>query len=102
MKQTPRSIRLGVVAASLLISACDRAEWQGWVYPNRNDLTDSIQIGTFKSLEQCGTSAKAVIIRFEERRDEDGEPIRGDYECGFKCKPDGGLGGLNVCEKTER
>ena len=23
------------------------------------------------------------------------------YECGFKCKPSG-MGGLNVCERTER
>jgi hypothetical protein len=87
---------------ALALSACEQRDWQGWVYPDRNNLADDIPIGAFSTLNQCGASARAVLIRLEERRDEDGEQIIGDYECGYKCKPDGGLGGLNVCERTER
>ena len=95
-------MRFAAALLLLALSGCDNARWQGWVYPAASDLTDDIPIGRFTSLDQCRASAKAVLTRTEERRDEDGEPIKGDYECGFKCKPDGGLGGLNVCEKTER
>lgn len=87
---------------AVLLAGCDRAPWQGWVYPSASDLTDDIPIGRFDSLEQCRGSAKAVLARTEERRDGDGEAIKGDYECGYKCKPDGGMSGSNVCEKTER
>lgn len=93
--------RLAALAA-LLIAGCEQSkDWQGWVYPDRNDLTDDIPIGAFSTRDECAATAKAILIRFE-NRDENGDEIIGDYECGFKCKPDGGLGGLNVCEKTER
>lgn len=85
----------------LALCGCEQREWQGWVYPAAYDLTDDIRIGHFKSLEECRASAKAILVRTEERQDEDGEPIKGDYECGYQCKPDGGMGGLNVCQKTE-
>jgi hypothetical protein len=93
-----------VIAAALspLLTGCDQAPWQGWVYPAASDLTDDIPIGHFESLEQCRASAKAILVRTNERQGEDGSSMTGDYECGFKCKPDGGLGGLNVCEKTEK
>ena len=85
----------------LSLSACNQpTEWQGWVYPNRSDLTDDIPIGAFKSLEECRISSRAVLARVEKY--EDGEKVEGDYECGFKCKAEDGPGGLNICEKTER
>lgn len=94
--------QLFLILVVAFVAGCDKPQWQGWVYPDRNDLTDDIPIGAFSTLGQCGASAKAIIIRLEERRDEDGELIQGDYECGYKCKPDAGIGGLNLCEKTER
>ena len=85
----------------LLLAACDQApQWKGWVYPNKADLTDDIAIGAFQTLSECRKSATEILER--ENLYEQSEKIEGDYECGFKCKPDGGLGGLNVCEKTER
>lgn len=95
-------MRPGILLTALLLTACQKPEWKGWVYPNRSDLADDIPLGAFETLEQCRASALAVLERTQERRDENGDEIVGDYECGFQCKPDGGLGGLNVCKKTER
>ena len=89
-----------VGAFALVLCSCDQAPWQGWVYPNRSNLTDDIAIGRFATLEQCRASAREILDR--QNIFEDGEKIEGDYECGYKCKPDGGESGLNVCEKTER
>jgi hypothetical protein len=91
------------VLTMLLLSAtgCDQtADWKGWVYPNGAVLTDDIPIGAYPSLEECRKSARTILDRLNTY--EDGEKVQGDYECGFKCNADGGLGGLNVCEKTER
>jgi hypothetical protein len=87
-------------AATLLLVACDSApQWKGWVYPNGSDLTRDIPIGAFNTIEECRTSSRTILANFNFYRD--GEKIEGDYECGFKCKKNGGLGGLSVCERTE-
>jgi hypothetical protein len=89
-----------VTILALALAGCDQAPWKGWVYPNGVVLTDDIPIGAYSSLEECRQSARNILARLNTY--EDGEKVQGDYECGFKCKADGGLGGLNVCEKTER
>lgn len=98
-----------MLLAALALAGCDDSkqwigfgeakDWQGWVYPDRNNLPDDIPIGSFNSLANCGTAARNVLVRLN-ARDEYGEPVQGDYECGYKCEP--ASGGLNVCEKTER
>ena len=93
-------MRFSLILALLLLAACDRAPWQGWIYPNKNDLTDDIAIGRFPTLEQCRSSATSLLKRQSTLAD--GEKIQGDYECGYKCKPAGGDNGLNICDKTER
>ena len=70
------------------------------MYPNRSDLTRDIPLGAFSSLEECRIASRTLLANFN--LELDGERIEGDYECGYKCKKDEGLGGLNVCEKTER
>jgi hypothetical protein len=95
---TPHVLQTALLA--LTLSGCDQAPWKGWVYPNGAMLTDDISIGAYSSLEECRKSAREILDRLNTY--EDGEKVRGDYECGYKCKADGGLGGLNVCEKTER
>jgi hypothetical protein len=83
-----------------LLAGCDQGvEWNGWVYPNGGDLTRDVPIGKFSSLEECRTSARTLLANFNIYDGE--EKIEGDYECGFKCKPDTEMGGINVCEKTE-
>ena len=91
----------GAVFALAFLSGCNQApEWKGWVYPNGSDLTRHITIGAFDTLEQCRTSAKTLLANFHLNDGE--ELIAGDYECGFKCTSGDDLGGVNVCEKTER
>lgn len=91
----------------LAISSCAKSTlWQGWVYPNKNDLTDYIPMGSFPSLEDCRISAKHAIriLSDAEQRtqslESSYEPLMQDYECGYKCRPD--AGGLNVCESTSK
>jgi hypothetical protein len=101
--------RLALAVAFAALTGCndnkewigfgEAKDWQGWVYPNRGDLTDDIPIGSYNSLAKCGEAARNILDRLD-TRDEEGQPIEGDYECGYRCKPDGY--GLNVCEKTER
>lgn len=94
-------MRLALVLLALALAGCEQAKWKGWVYPNGADLTRDIPLGSFDSLEQCRTSAKMVLY-WQSSTDENGDEIKGDYECGLNCKLESGEGGLNVCEKTER
>jgi hypothetical protein len=65
---------------------------QGWLYPDRDNLTDDIPLGSFKTRQECARSAKEVLSIIE---------TAGDYECGFRCKPATSIPGLHMCEKTE-
>lgn len=90
----PRSIT-AIVIAALAMSGCFKDEWSGFVYPNKNDLTEHINIGTYKSLEECRASAVSALNKIS--------PISvGDYECGLNCESRSGMGDVKVCEKTER
>ena len=92
---------VGIIVLVLLAGCQQRPDWQGWVYPDRNNLAESLPLGSFDSLPKCRAAARNVITLLE-KEIHDGEPVRADYECGFKCKPGSGMGGLNVCVKTER
>ncbi len=81
------------------IGCGEAKDWQGWVYPDRNNLPDDIPIGSFNSLANCGVAARNLLSRLN-TRDEGGQTVEGDYECGYKCES--ASGGLNVCEKTAR
>lgn len=86
--RTTNRRQAGMLIIVLALSGCWGDEWTGFAYPNKNDLSKHIEVGTFSSLEQCRDAASAAI-----------DPARGDYECGLDCKP----GTLpRVCEKTSR
>ena len=83
------------------LGGCEQPfEWKGWVYPNSAVLVDDVPIGAYSSLEECRKSARNILRRLSPVGE--GQTSHGDYECGFRCKPDESLGGINVCEKTER
>ena len=84
--------RLTAAVGCLVLAACGN-QWEGFVYPDKNDLTNHIGIGSYTSLEECRASAMSALAKVS-------SPERGDYECGLNCKPDGGRGGLKVCEDT--
>lgn len=86
-----REIRVAAAIACLALAGCGN-QWEGFVYPNRNDLTNHIGIGSYKSLEECRASALQALGKVSSLE-------RGDYECGLNCKADGS-GGLKVCEET--
>lgn len=100
-----KNILLAVVCLTLC-SCSGPLPWQGWVYPDRNDLTDSIPLGAFSSLEDCRISARTAIRLLSDAEQRtlavspDYEPLEQDWECGYKCRPD--AGGLNVCERTDK
>ena len=98
--QVARRVFATVIVLSAL-TGCDQANWKGWIYPDGSNLTGSVPIGAFESLEKCRLSATTLLANIH-LQDDAGEPIAGDYECGLNCKPDKAPGGLNVCDKTER
>jgi hypothetical protein len=60
-----------------LISGCsnDANGWAGVVYPNRHDLSDGvIQIGNFKTEDECYDFAIETLAELNKRSE-------GDYEC---------------------
>jgi len=87
-----RAKRVVVVAALLLASCSASPNWTGFVYPDANNLTVSVQIGRFKTFEQCRASALETLVVF-------GVPDRGTFECGRDCHPSKDTG-LNVCAET--
>lgn len=79
---------------SLLLTGCSD-QWEGFVYPNKDDLTNHIGIGSYKSLEDCRASALDALEKVS-------SVDRGDYECGLNCKADSSLGGIKICKVTLR
>jgi hypothetical protein len=90
MTSTLRTVSLGLALIGAT-AACDYffQEWDGFVYPDRSNLTRSTYVGKFKTLEDCRAGALAAL----------GTNRQGDYECGLNCKP---RNGVNVCSRTER
>lgn len=78
------------------VAGCDDRpdQWDAFIYTGDNLLTNETIRG-FKTFELC---QQAAIDRLRAARPDGG----GDYECGYKCAPSERLGGVNVCEKTQK
>lgn len=68
--------------------------WEGFVYPNRNNLSIHQNIGEFESLESCRVASKNMLYQLNAQNS-------GDYECGLNCEFNLDYG-LNVCKETHR
>ena len=90
----PNQINI-VIILSLAISGCFKKEWEGFVYPNKNNLSEHINIGSYKTLEECRASAINALNKTS-------SVATGDYECGLSCESKSGISGFKVCEKIER
>ena len=66
--------------------ACSE-RWEGFVYPNKDDLTKYRYMGEFDSLEACRNACLSELGRTN--------AYNGDYECGKNCKPNS-----TICEET--
>jgi hypothetical protein len=86
---------LWLITLVLLLSSCFEEEWEGFVYPNKNDLTVHRNIGVYESLESCRAAALNTLTHISTIE-------KGDYECGLNCENRSDMGGIKVCEKTER
>lgn len=94
----PSMLRLtliGPLVTLLLVAGCFKEEWEGFVYPDRQNLRQHQAIGVFPSLEACRAAAVSTLRRVSSLQD-------GDYECGLNCEARSDLPGIRVCEKTER
>lgn len=83
------------VLVLLSCSGCGSNSWEGFVYPNKNDLTQHRSLGSFPSLEACRAAARRYLADLGSRE-------RGDYECGKNCKDSSSLRGTRVCDETLR
>jgi hypothetical protein len=91
--QLSRFLSRTVLAA--VLSGWGSESWEGFVYPNRNDLTRHRNLGLFKSLEECRVAAQGMLAELNALD-------RGDYECGKNCEDGSRMGGVKVCEETLR
>ena len=91
MKKLPKILVLMVLILGV-ITGCSKEEWSGFVYPNKNNLSDHRNIGTYSSLEQCRDAALSLMSS--------SNWFNGDYECGLNCKSSSY--GVMVCDKTLR
>ncbi len=71
----------------------DKQEWIGFVYPDKNNLWNDKNIGTFDSLEACRNEARSALYQMN-------ATYSGDYECALNC--DTSRGKPYICEETKR
>lgn len=85
-----------VLVSAMLLASCDSRpdQWDAYIYPG-DDLVEVEKIRGFKTFEHCQA---ASIDRLRSLRPDGG----GDYECGYKCEPLGGLGDLDLCKETRK
>lgn len=87
--------RIAFALSLILVAGCDSRPWMGFVYPDRGDLTGSRIVGEFSTLEDCRLAARAYF-------NGSGGMANGDYECGYKCKPQLSGAVPYICKRTER
>ncbi len=78
----------------LLLSGCAGEEWEGNVYPDRDNLLIHRSAGRFYSLEACRKESSSMLGSLS-------EPMKGYYECGKNCKTEAGYY-AKACEDTLR
>lgn len=95
------------ISALMVLASCSReGEWQGWIYPDRADLTEHIRLGQFATFESCQQTALRVtrLISTHEAElmqlDEEHDERTPDYECGYRCEVT--AYGLSLCEETRK
>ena len=86
---------LAIVAIGLTLGCSPPESWTSSVYPSRDNLQDSVSLGSFPSQIRCAAAAIDVLDRM-------GALARGDYECGLRCKRNEKIPALFICEKTEK
>jgi len=95
MKKLISIVVLGLAWGGISYAFFHNDKWDGWVYPNANNLNKYISVGIgFKSLEDCRNAClkKIAISGYQ----------NADYECGLNCKPSYPGADTFICKKTSR
>ena len=82
----------GAVGAAVGRATGER--WMGFVYPDDPSLIRHVDIGEFRTIEQCRGSASAVALALGAKST--------SYECGLNCDSPRHPDGPRLCERTER
>jgi hypothetical protein len=101
MKEIPLSenkkirIKHILILSVFLLFACSAGEtWEGYVYPDRNNLQINHNAGKFSSLEECRDASLTMLKSMEALE-------KGYAECGKNCKS-GSEYYNRTCEETAR
>ena len=79
----------------LFVTGCSQERWEGYVYPDKNNLTRHTYVGEYNTLESCRAASVSMLQSLNAVR-------TGDYECGKNCKSESNLPGIRICEETLR
>ena len=63
-----------VLALAATIYFINPEKWRGYAYPDRNNLSNVIELGDFKTEDECNTAAINTLRRVSSVN-------AGDYEC---------------------
>ena len=78
-----------------LLAGCDIFErWDGLVYPVKANRQNSIDIGTYNSLEECRGAAIAKLKQLQIHKE------IGGYMCGKNCLVQSGFTNARMCSQT--
>jgi hypothetical protein len=83
-----------VAVAALGLYGCGE-RWEGYVYPDKLNLTRHVHIGTYSSLSDCRAAAKSNLTTLNAL-------TRGDYECALDCDGASSSPLPRICKRTER
>ena len=89
-----RSIAATVLLASLLAGCNIFERWDAIVYPIKSNRAESLDIGTFGSLEECRAAAIAKLEEMHIHKE------IGGYICGKNCMVKVGFGNARMCAET--
>jgi hypothetical protein len=69
-----------LVILLLALSGCSNKEqWEGYVFPNKDNLLIHRNSGRFQSLQECKDASMAILESLDALE-------KGYYECGKNCK----------------
>jgi hypothetical protein len=96
MSSTIRSIALWVFL-SVWSTGCNIFDrWDAIVYPNRFNRDESLDLGTFSSLEACRAASLAKLKELKIHTE------IGGYICGRNCMVQMGFGNMRMCAETSQ
>ena len=89
-------VRVILIMVVLILSGCKQPTYDGFIYPDSQDLFEYTNIGEFPSLEECRAASKAELKRLHS------EEPKGTYQCGKDCISPSGYHTVSACKSLER